>query len=372
MIHILIGTKAQLIKMAPLMALMQVRHIPYNFIFTGQHQEKISDICQNFGLKNPAHTLYQGKDITGITQMLTWMLKTLFNGYRNRKTLFNHDKQGIVLIHGDTLSTLLGAIIAKVVGLKVGHVESGLRSFNLFHPFPEEITRLLTFRLSDYFFAPNREAVNNLIGYNGKTIFTEANTLYDALQHFKQTTQLITIDTPDKPFAIATLHRFENIFTAEALERIVSIIEHIARHTKVLFILHKPTEEKLKKFGLYQRLQANSNMELRPRYDYFHFIKLLGNADFIISDGGSNQEECYYLGKPIILLRNATERPDGLGENCLLSHYDTTAIDHFLSTIAAQKHHPPNITVSPSEIILEHCLPFTASREETWNNVSVA
>lgn len=133
-----------------------------------------------------------------------------------------------------------------------------------------------------------------------------------------------------EPYAVVTLHRFENIFSKAAIERVVSIVEYIARHKKLLFILHPPTEKKLGEFRLMDRLKAIPAIELRKRYDYFRFIKLLSAADFVVSDGGSNQEECYYLGKPILLLRKTTERQEGLGENCEVSGYDFDVIDRFV------------------------------------------
>jgi UDP-N-acetylglucosamine 2-epimerase (non-hydrolysing) len=253
---------------------------------------------------------------------------------------------------------LLGALLGKLARLKVGHVESGLRSFNLFHPFPEEITRLLVFRLSNYFFAPNSDSVKNLEKYKGFIIKTEANTLYDALEIFKKFEHSIQIDLPDFPYVIITLHRFENIFNKESLQRIVSIVEHISKNHKVLFILHKPTKEKLQKFDLYTRLENNKNIEMRPRYDYFNFIKLLKKSLFVVSDGGSNQEECYYLGKPILLLRNATERPDGLNENCLLSYYSIEKIKFFLENYSIMNKAQKNFEVSPSRKILDECRMF--------------
>jgi UDP-N-acetylglucosamine 2-epimerase (non-hydrolysing) len=344
--------------MAPIMALMQRENIQYNYISTGQHKESIDDICKNFSIKKPDYTLYSENDITKTNQMFSWLIKTLWYGFKNRKKIFNNDKNGIVLVHGDTLSTLLGALLGKLARLKVGHVESGLRSFNLFHPFPEEITRLLVFRLSNYFFAPNSDSVKNLEKYKGFIIKTEANTLYDALEIFKKFEHSIQIDLPDFPYVIITLHRFENIFNKESLQRIVSIVEHISKNHKVLFILHKPTKEKLQKFDLYTRLENNKNIEMRPRYDYFNFIKLLKKSLFVVSDGGSNQEECYYLGKPILLLRNATERPDGLNENCLLSYYSIEKIKFFLENYSIMNKAQKNFEVSPSRKILDECRMF--------------
>jgi UDP-N-acetylglucosamine 2-epimerase (non-hydrolysing) len=182
MIHVIIGTKAQLIKMAPILKTLKMEGIDYNYISTGQHKATIDDILANFAIKKPDYVLYDGKDITSVFQMLIWGIKNLFKTVLHKKVIFKNDKKGIVLVHGDTFSTLLGAVMGKIGGLKVAHVESGLRSFNLFHPFPEEITRLLTFRLSDYMFCPGEWAQNNLVKYNGIKINTQLNTLYDSLR----------------------------------------------------------------------------------------------------------------------------------------------------------------------------------------------
>jgi len=181
MIHIIIGTKAQLVKMAPVMAHMASSGIQYNFIYTGQHRATIEEMLTDFGIKNPDITLYDGKDITSIVEMIVWSFRLLTLAFFRKKTIFLDDKKGIVLVHGDTLSTLLGAVMGKVAGLKVGHVESGLRSFNLFHPFPEEIIRILTFRLSDILFCPGKWAMDNVSRLKKIKINTVENTLYDCI-----------------------------------------------------------------------------------------------------------------------------------------------------------------------------------------------
>jgi len=359
MIHIIIGTKAQLIKMAPILKTLKMEGIDYNYISTGQHKATIDDILANFAIKKPDYVLYDGKDITSVIQMLIWGIKNLFKTVLHKKAIFKNDKKGIVLVHGDTFSTLLGAIMGKIGGLKVAHVESGLRSFNLFHPFPEEITRLLTFILSDYMFCPGEWAQNNLVKYKGIKINTQLNTLYDSLRFALPAIENIaSVDIPDKPYGVVTVHRFENLYNYEAINRIVSIVEIISQKHFLVFILHKPTEIKLKKFKLYEVLDNNPNIELRERYDYFRFIKLILEADFVISDGGSNQEECYFLGKPILLLRKATERHEGLSENCVLSQYDPIVIDEFINNIGSYQHQLKQLPFFPSKIIVDNCKTF--------------
>jgi UDP-N-acetylglucosamine 2-epimerase (non-hydrolysing) len=142
------------------------------------------------------------------------------------------------------------------------------------------------------------------------------------------------------------------------VDRIISIVERIASTRRLLFILHKPTENQLRKYDYLRRLEDNPNIELRKRYDYFRFIKLILEADFVVSDGGSNQEECYYLGKPIILLRKATERNDGLDRNCVVSKYDNKVVDDFLVNLEKYRFDPVWQESSPSEMIVDNCRHF--------------
>ncbi len=352
MIHIFIGTKAQLIKMAPIMRVLQDRGHAYNFIYSGQHRDTVDDILANFAIsKKPDVTLYHGRDITGIVQMGKWALDIVrkYSSSQHATELFRDDKNGIVLNHGDTFSTLLGSWLAKRHGLKSAHVESGLRSHNIFHPFPEELTRLATFRLSDYFFAPGEWALANLAGYKGVKINTGQNTLCDALRHTAQQTEA----SRAPGYGLVSVHRFENIFFRKRLTLIVDmLIASDPAHPK-LFILHKPTEKKLKEYGLYERLAACGHIELHPRYDYFRFISLLRGSDYLITDGGSNQEECSYLGLPCLLMRKATERQEGLGQNTVLSGYDAEVVKTFMNNPQQYRRAPMQIAQSPSELIVD-------------------
>ncbi|MEJ2418043.1 MAG: UDP-N-acetylglucosamine 2-epimerase, partial [Exilibacterium sp.] len=211
MIHIFIGTKAQLIKMAPIMQVLKSRNIKYNFIFSGQHQETINELLENFKLDPPDFTLYSGQDVTSPFQAVLWGVKSIIHAFKHRDELWQGDRRGIVLNHGDTFSTLLGSLLAKFHGHKRAHVESGLRSHNFCHPFPEELIRVLVFKLSNIYYCPGKWAINNLKNQQGEKINTIANTLYDTL-HMKQPYEQIDINLPKEPFCVASLHRFENIF----------------------------------------------------------------------------------------------------------------------------------------------------------------
>ena len=353
MIHIILGTKAQLIKVAPVMIELQKRKIDYNFIFTGQHKETIKELIEVFKLKKPDYILYEGKDITKISQMVIWTFQCLIHTLKNKRKIFQ-DRKGVVLVHGDAFSVLLGAIMGKIAGLKVGYIEAGLRSFNLFHPFPEEITRRITSRFADYHFCPGDFAFNNSKKYKGVKINTEVNTLYDSLKLVIENKDNIQVDVPQEKYCLVSIHRFENIFRKEQFSFILEILEKISKKNKVLFILHKPTKEKLKEYSFYKRLEANPNVELRPRYDYFKFIKLLLSAEFIITDGGSNQEESYYLGKPCLVMRKTTERKEGLGKNAVISKYDKKIIKNFINNYQKYKLDSLNFKISPSKIIVDY------------------
>lgn len=358
MIHFVIGTKAQLIKTAPVMRALKNRGIPYNYISTGQHHETIEDILRDFCLPGPDRILYNGPDIVSIPAMMCWSAHILLNTLKHRGSIFGEDRNGIVLIHGDTFSTILGALMAKAAGLKVGHIESGLRSFDIFHPFPEELTRLATFRLADVMFCPNEWAVSNVRRYRAEVVNTSGNTLIDALNMAVNHNFETMPPMPDYPFGIVSLHRSENILSKKALLRVVELVEKIAARHRLLFVLHKPTARRLQISGLLDRLRANPNIEFRPRYGYFQFISLLKHAMFVVTDGGSNQEECAYLGKPTLLLRKATERKEGLEEHCVLSRYDPAVIDAFIANDFAKDNAMPKNASSPSAIITEYCSKF--------------
>jgi UDP-N-acetylglucosamine 2-epimerase (non-hydrolysing) len=344
--------------MAPVMRALRDAELPYRFISTGQHRETMDDLLSNFGVKGPDYRLYAGKDITSIPAMAVWGACILWRTLWRRREIFGQERRGIVLVHGDTFSTLVGAIMGRLAGLQVGHVEAGLRSFNLGNPFPEEIVRLLTFRLAGYLFCPGPWAVANLAAISGQKIDTGGNTLLDALRLAVSTSESVPVDLPERLFAVVTLHRFENIYSRPAIERVVNLVERIARHRYLLFILHKPTELKLREFGLYDRLATSGNVEFRQRYDYFRFVRLILAADFVVSDGGSNQEECFYLGKPVLLLRKATERQEGLGENCVLSGYDPEIVDHFVENVDRFRRPAVEFRASPSQAIVDVCRGF--------------
>jgi UDP-N-acetylglucosamine 2-epimerase len=330
MICFFVGTKAQFIKMAPIMAELKKRKINYRYIDSGQHAEFTKRLRAIFDVNRPDYFLNQGKDITKIFEAFLWVTKILATCILQKSIIKQNffGQKDICLIHGDTLSTLLGLIMAKAAGIKVAHVEAGLRSFNILHPFPEEIIRSYCMKRCDVLFAPSKQACINLEKMNvkGKIIQLPGNTIVDSLRLMKNIPT--TIEIPEVAFVLVTTHRVETITNKKNLSKIVDLINHTAKKLKIVFVAHKPTREYLMKFNLLEKISPD--VELLDMLDYMNFITMIKASKIVFTDGGSIQEECAYLNKPCLLLRNKTERPDGLGKNAELWKFDKRQAEKFL------------------------------------------
>jgi len=361
MLHIIVGTRAQIIKMAPLMRVLEDKEIDYNFIFLAQHKETMYEIMTQFGIKKPDIIIGDmGKDITQVKEMIFWSFRVLIYSIFKSKLIFRDDKHGIVLIHGDAPPLLLGALMAKRQGLKVAQVEAGLRSFNYLKPFPEEITRVFSAKIGliDIFFCQDEKAVLNVAPYK-KTVFcTHYNTILDSLRLAEKVALKKTITEASGSFAIASLHRFETISKKYKLVQIVNELIKISKKIKILFILHPPTRVALKKANLYGLLEKESNCYLLPRLEFFEFNQILRKAEFIITDGGSNQEECSYLGIPCLLLRSETERTEGLNANVVISKLNSAIINDFVANYKSYRRKPVSENISPSHFIIDQMKEF--------------
>lgn len=355
MIICLIGTRAQLIKMAPVILEMRQRGLPIQIVFTGQHKATMESLLLDFNIKGPFHYLYDGPEISGYQQVLTWFIKCLYRGLKYLRQQKKVCSKNIILVHGDTFSTLLGAILGKLSGQRVVHIESGLRSYNWLEPFPEELTRLIVFSLSDIAFCPGTWAYQNLDRYKVVRVNTEGNTLIDALRIAEKNPVTLSYTHPEHPFGVVSLHRFENVFNRKRLGQIIELLEAVACVYPLVFVLHPATEKNLKKFDLFHRIARNPRIERWPRVGYCEFITLLGKAKFVITDGGGNQEELSYMRKPTLLMRGATERQEGLGQNVFLCEYKQERMQEFLNyldelSVSGQS----RPTIFPSKIIVNH------------------
>lgn len=349
-IHVFIGTKAQYIKTAPLLRLMDAREVPYRLIDSGQHAALSTMLRSELGVRDPDVTLGGSTDVSTITEAIRWAATIglrLWSGRRIRDEIFG-GRRGICVVHGDTPSTLLSAAMAWRAGLRVAHMEAGLRSNSLLHPFPEELIRIIVMRLADVTFAPTPDAVSNLesIRRRGRIIPLEGNTSIEAVAYALDR----AAEAPTGP-AIVTMHRVENLSSRERVGQFVDTVTKLAGDMPVKAVLHEPTRIALERFGLLSRLEER--VETTPLSGHTEFLQDLLHAPLVIIDGGSIQEECSYLGVPTLLWREKTERLHGLGSNIVLSEFDQRIINDFLSRYEEFRRPPSLPATRPSEQILE-------------------
>lgn len=356
MIHIFIGTKAQYIKTAPFIRFLDRWGTPYNLIDSGQHARLSSLLRQELGLREPDVQLRQGGDIATPTQAFVWLLCQLGNLVFRKRWIREHvfrSVLGVCVIHGDTPSTLLSVLFAKRAGLKVAHIEAGLRSHNYFHPFPEELIRVIAMKLADLLFAPTEFAYRNLctMGLTHKAIRLPVNTNLEAMEYALSCQADRKL--PAKPYAVATLHRVETILVKQALDKALGIVVRASKLMPVVFVLHPATSVRLRKVNFFSEICCGNVgcIELLP---HTQFIHLINSAEFVMTDGGSIQEECYYLGIPCLLLRKRTERDEGLGRNVAISDLDPQVADNFFRDYHRYRWAALDMNSRPSEIIYKH------------------
>jgi len=334
MIHFFIGTKAQFIKMMPVMIELKRRALAFRYVDSGQHARLTRMLRDSLGL--PAPDLYLSRrtmDVSSITEGVAWLGRLAWLCAARRRWLREHvfAGGGICLIHGDTVSTLVGLVMARSAGLEVGHVEAGLRSFCLWDPFPEELIRVFCMKRVGLLFAPSDEAESNLrnMAVRGRTFNSGANTIVDALRLLGGADP--TISLPAEPFVLATCHRMETIRRRDRLARVVGLLNRFSSRIRVVFVKHEATARYLRRFGLTEELAEG--VDVLGMQDYVNFAALLRAAKAVLTDGGSIQEECFHLSKPCLILRRRTERPDGLGRNAVLWGFDEAVAAQFLADV---------------------------------------
>jgi len=358
MITCVIGTRAQLVKMAPVIKELEVQKVDFQILLTGQHKETMDTLFRDFSINTTPIQLENPNEVSSVLKMFFWFPRALIKLYLRRKKLFkcNENKNSWILVHGDTLSTLIGSFVGKFTSCQVAHVESGLRSNSFFSPFPEEITRVLTFHLSDVGFCPGQWAVENLKKYKIKAIDTKANTIIDSV-NVALKNKNNNAKVPAKKYVVVSIHRFENIYKKKRFKIILDIVHQISDDYLMLFVLHPATKKRLIKYDLMEKLISNDNIKLRNRMGYIPFVKLLSGAAFVVTDGGSNQEELAYLNIPSLLMRDATERPEGIGKTAVLNGFKQSVVDEFLNNVKMHKVDiESEMRHSPSKLIVEYLI----------------
>ncbi|MGB5629351.1 MAG: UDP-N-acetylglucosamine 2-epimerase [Woeseiaceae bacterium] len=328
-----LGTRAQLVKIAPVLQIAEQLRLRHSVWFTGQHQESIDDLIADFGLTSKFILPENPKERSSIGKLLVWAPRTVYDCYRyvHSVKLWTGSRP-LVIVHGDTLSTWLGAVAGHWGVGDIVHLESGLSSGKWNDPFPEEMLRRLTFRKARYAICPNDEAAERMQKYAGCIVVnTKENTLLDCVR-FATGNSKDSREVQNGDYFVASIHRFQNIYRRDELARIVDEMVAAARFGEVHFILHPPTELRLKKYGLYDALNETPGVQVRPRMPYTEFLALMSGARAVFSDGGSNQEELSYLGVPTLLYRDRSERPDGLGANIRLRNEIRESLQVFIES----------------------------------------
>ena len=362
MIDVFIGTKAQYIKTAPLLRLFAERDIPYRLIDSGQHARTAATLRRFLKVKEPDAVLQDRGNIKTIPQAAVWFAKnilvTVFRPSVLRQRIFSAGP-GLCIVHGDTPSTLLGLIMAKRAGKKVVHLEAGLRSFNLLRPFPEELIRIVCMKMSDILFAPSDWAEENLkkMKVRGRVVKLDQNTNVEALYYALEAgrpdlgASVAPADIPAR-YCVVTFHRVETIMNKSRVRFLLRAIDYISERLFVVFVQHDPTEKKLADYGVLDRLKANGEVKLLPLQDHGDFLNLIDRSEFVLSDGGSIQEECAYLDKPCLVMRSETERLEGLDGAVRLSNFDWGVLTDFVENYPSLKKGRRTKNLKPSERIL--------------------
>lgn len=318
MIAFVIGTKAELIKCAPVMLELQKNKRPYFFVHTGQHP--LGKSCEEFGVKRPDYILSEeteeGKQLASSAGLSSWLwfLKIIFKV----RHIIRNIKPDYVTYHGDTISTGAAAVGSSSIlnpfkKWKNVHLEAGLRSGSFSEPFPEEIVRQTADRFSDILLAVSDVSASNLkrerlTGVFGK-IFVVGNTVLDSSEITYNKIKKQSNKTK-KSYALINMHRHENLGSLDRMKRIIEIIKSISVNS--IWPMHEVTREAFERYGLMKELKKIKGLEITPPASHKEFIYLLINSKYLIVDGGSIQEESLIFKKPCILLRKTTERPEGL------------------------------------------------------------
>jgi UDP-N-acetylglucosamine 2-epimerase (non-hydrolysing) len=307
---VVFGTRPEAIKMAPVVKELEHRKIDHVVIVTAQHREMLDQKLGVFDI-HPKHDLNIMQKDQDLFHVTTAVLNKI-------KPVLAAEKPDVLLVQGDTTTTFAASLAAFYLKIKVGHVEAGLRTWNKMNPFPEEINRQLTTRLTDFHFAPTEWAKNNLLGEGVKpeNIYVTGNTVIDALLMIVDPTYrfdnplLNEIDFARRKVILLTSHRRENF--GEPMEQTFLACREIVEQNpevELIYPVHpNPNVRKAAKKILADvpRIHLIEPMEYRP------FVQLMNKCYLILTDSGGVQEEAPSLGKPVLVLRSTTERPEAI------------------------------------------------------------
>lgn len=330
------GTRPEAVKMCPLVQELKSRKdFDCKVCVTAQHREMLDQVLNLFNLK-PDYDLNIMKNKQTLTSITTNVLNSL-------NDIFLKENPDLVLVHGDTTTTFASSLAAFYNKITVGHVEAGLRTYNKYSPFPEESNRVLTGHLSDLHFAPTKISEQNLVkeNINSNNIFITGNTVIDAMKttidknYVFCNEELNKIDYKNKKVIMMTAHRRENL--GEPLKNICFAVKNIAESMKDVEIIYLVHLNPLVQSTAQEILGSVSNVHLLPPLDLKETHNLMNKCHLILSDSGGIQEEAPHLGKPVLVLRDTTERPEavnagtiklvGTNKNCIYNSAKTLLND---------------------------------------------
>jgi|SRR5579872_815303 len=306
-----LGTRPEAIKLSPvLLRLRQCADFEVKLCVTAQHRGMLDQVLKVFEVR-PDHDLNVMQPGQTLAQSTSRMMAAL-------EPVIRTEKPGMIVVQGDTTTTLCGALAAFYTRVPVAHVEAGLRTWDLLRPFPEEMNRILTTRMAHLHFAATPGAASNLEneGVERCRIHVTGNSGIDAVLHVKaglESGRLRGAEWPQldpkKKLLVVTAHRRENF--GEGLEQICTALAELARRedVQIVYPVHRNPNVL---DPVTRRLRTLQNVILAPPLDYVPFVDLMRRAYFLISDSGGVQEEAPSLGKPLLILRDKTERPEAV------------------------------------------------------------
>jgi UDP-N-acetylglucosamine 2-epimerase (non-hydrolysing) len=306
------GTRPDALKMAPVVT--ELRRFPeqvrLRVIVTGQHREMLEQVLSLFEIR-PDHDLQVMLERQSLAQIASRVLERL-------DPILAAERPDVVLVQGDTSTTCIGSLAAFYHKIPVGHVEAGLRTDNRYDPFPEEINRRLTGVLADFHFAPTEQAAANLTreGVPSERIYQVGNTVIDALLSvaerpyaFEEPALAAAMAAPG-PLILVTAHRREN--WGEPMHRIARAVRRLVGQfpeARVVFQLHK---NPVVRDAVRAELAETERVTLVEPQEYLPWVNLMKRCALILTDSGGIQEEAPALGKPVLVMRETTERPEGV------------------------------------------------------------
>ena len=324
---VIIGTRPEAIKLAPVVdAIIRSDWAECELVLTGQHKELLEPLIDQFGLKVD-HNLNVMRD----NQTLAYVTARILQGMDD---LLNVSLPDAVIGQGDTASVMAGSMACFFKQIPFAHVEAGLRTGNISLPFPEELNRVLTSHMARWHFAPTNTAKANLLGegYSDQDIWVTGNTVIDALNMMLAHAPLPLPIRAGRPFVLMTAHRRENL--GEPMRHICEAIRQLAHLNPGMDFIYPVHPNPGVRQVVFHALQGLENVQLIEPCDYPVFCQLMSQARLILSDSGGVQEEAPALGKPVLVLREETERPEAVELGCnMLVGTDTQRIVQAAQTL---------------------------------------